>query len=57
MHMLENNQIINDMNWKLKENSYESPDLEVMELLSEGVICASGSQEDYIGDDDFVTGW
>lgn len=29
------------------ENIYASPQMEIVELLSEGVLCASGETQDY----------
>ena len=32
--------------------SYESPAVNVVEVLSEGVLCASGDHEEWVPDDD-----
>lgn len=31
----------------MEKRLYETPEVEVMELVSEGVLCASGAFEDY----------
>ena len=59
-HIKENNQIKHNMNKNLLTaatptlgvRSYESPTVSVVEVVSEGVLCASGQHQDWGYDDD-----
>ena len=59
-HIKENNQIKHNMNKNLLTaatptlgvSSYESPTVSVVEVVSEGVLCASGQHEKWGYDDD-----
>ena len=58
-HIKENNQITHNMNKNLLTaatptlgvRSYESPTVSVVEVVSEGVLCASGQLESWAEDD------
>ena len=47
-----NKELTTAANFTLGGGSYESPTVSVVEVLSEGVLCASGDHEDWGYDDD-----
>ena len=47
-----NKELTTAANFTLGGGSYESPAVSVVEVLSEGVLCASGNHEGWETDDD-----
>lgn len=37
----------------MNEKNYVSPDMEIIEIISEGVLCASGDINDFVPGEDF----
>lgn len=43
----------NSNSFAMNEKNYVSPDMEIIEIISEGVLCASGDINDLVPGEDF----